>query len=77
MYHVVVPKVISKGNPFANGQKSFRSSLIFATRSYTTELRQTLDEVAKDFKVTQMADWYKLAGKVLFRITVTPTKLGL
>ena len=45
-----------------------RSTRTHATKAYTTHStqRKLLDEVAKEFKITQMSDWYKVPIKVPF-----------
>ncbi len=42
----------------------FPKSLKCFSRSFTTEVRTTLDSAAKDFKITQVSDWYNLTTKV-------------
>ena len=55
-----------------NTQIVSKSSRIFtvnknyATENETSEHRNRLDQVAKEFNFTQMSDWYKLSPNVTF-----------
>jgi hypothetical protein len=73
MYHVVCYKSTTTCFTKRTICKYAKSSFFATTKTHVTKPKTSLDDVSKQFNITQMSDWYKLTSKVSRLFERNPT----